>query len=116
VPGDEAFASRPAVRDQIAELLVVDQRDWVFTAHHVCDLRSGEHRVQVQSAHSQLGAGHGRLDEAAMVAAHDRDRVLFGDAVRAQRARERVSAPVDFGEGERAALVDDRLPVGVPDR
>ena len=53
-------------------------------------------------------AGDRRVDEAAVVAAHDRDAVAGADAVRGERAGERVGAAVQLAEAERAELVDQR--------
>ena len=58
-----------------------------------------------------------RVDEAAVVAAHDRDaRRPRRSRVRRRRVRQRVRAPVDLGERERPELVDDRGRVRVADR
>ena len=83
---------------------------------HVGDLRAGEGGVQVQRVRAELGAGDGGVDEAAVVAAHDRHAVALDDARVRERVRERVGAPVHVGEGQRAQLVDQRRLVRVADR
>ena len=115
-PGDEALAAPAGLLYQLRELLVVDQCHGVFARDHVGDLRAGEVGVEVQRARPQLRAGDRRLDEAAVVAAHDRDAVAFADAGLPQAPGERVGALLSLAEGERSALVDDRRPVGVADR
>ena len=113
-PGDEALAARRRPRRTSSrELLVVDQRAGSSRAQHVGDLRPREGRVQIQHARAELRAGDRRLDEAAVVAAHDRDASPSPTPAAPQAVRERVGARVDLGEGQRAALVDDRQAVGV---
>ena len=62
---------------------------------------------------AELGAGHDGLDEAAVVAGHDRDVVALVDAVVGERVRERVGALVDLAERELPELVDQPDLVGV---
>ena len=69
--------------------------------------------VQEQRVRAELGAGDDRLDEAAVVAGHDRDVVALVDAVVGERVRERVRALVDLAERQLPELVDDRDLVGV---
>ena len=79
----------------------------------VDELRAGEGGVEVEDVGAELGGGDARVDEAAVVAAHDRDAVARADAARAQRVGEPVAAVVQLAEGQLAELVDDRGPVGV---
>ncbi len=118
-PAQATKRLRPAApaRDEPGELLVVDDGDGVLAREHVGDLRAGEGRVQVQRAGAELRAGDGRFDEAAVVAAHDRDAVPFAYAGRRERAGERVGAPrATSANVRRPALVDDRRAVRVADR
>ena len=62
---------------------------------------------------AELRARDDRLDEAAVVAAHDRDVVALVDAVVGERVRERVRALLDLAERELPELVDQRDLVGV---
>ena len=72
--------------EQAGELLVVDERLRPLAARHLDQLRAGEHRVEVERAGAELGRGQGRLDEAAVVAAHDPDPVAVADPHRARRS------------------------------
>src|SRR5204863_4966131 len=63
-----------------------------------------------------LRGREGRVDEAAVVAAHDRDPVAGLDPVGAERPREAVRALVEVAEAELAELVDDRDRVWALDR
>ena len=63
---------------------------------------------------AELGARHAGLNEAAMVAAHQRDRFALGDAVTSESARQRVGAAVDVGKRERPELVDQGGRVRIP--
>ena len=85
-------------------------------ACHLDQLRAGEHRVQVERAGAELGGGQGRLDEAAVVAAHDPDAVAEADSHRLEGVGEGVGAAVEPLEAERPPLVDDGDLVGVMDR
>ena len=93
---------------QLGELLVVDDGLGLLALADVGDLRAREHRVEVQRVGAELRARHGRVDEAAMVAAEDRDAVALADAEVAPRVGQRVGAGVDLLEGQRPQLVDDR--------
>jgi hypothetical protein len=115
-PADEAAHPLGRLGHQAGELLVVDQGDRLFAAHDIGELRAGERGVQVDDVGAELRARDRRLDEAAVVAAHDRDAVALEDSVVAQRVGERVRALVDLAECERPRLVDDRLAVGVAQR
>ena len=83
---------------------------------HVGELGPGEHRVQVEGARPELRRGDRRVDEAAVVAAHDPDPVAFVDTEPGERVGESVGAAVQLLEGERAALVDQRRVVRMVDR
>jgi hypothetical protein len=63
-----------------------------------------------------LGDGQRRVDEAAMVAAHDRDPVALAEALVGERVGKRVRAGLHLGEAERAHLVDERGLVPAGDR
>ena len=108
------LSSTPSSR--LGELLVVDEHLGALAARHLGQLRAGEHRVQVERAGAELGGGEGRLDEAAVVAAHDPDPVAVADPHPLEGVGEGVGAAVQLLEGERAALVDDRGLVRVVDR
>ena len=56
------------------ELLVVDHDGRVLPLEHVDQLRAGERGVEVDQVGAELGRGDGGLDEAAVVAGHQRDR------------------------------------------
>jgi hypothetical protein len=115
-PGDEALAPLGSLGDELGELLVVDERDRVLALDDVGDLGRREHRVEVQRMGAELRERHRGLDEPAVVAAHDRHAVaLLHPRVR-ERRRERVRAPVDLLEGQRAELVDDGHVVRIPRR
>ena len=116
LPGNEAPQRAGAAGQQICELLVVDQGCRFLPLEHVGQLRAGEGGVQVERDGAELGAGHRRLDEVAVVAAHDRHAVPHLDALVPQGARQRIRAPVCPLPGERAGLVDDRDPLGYGDR
>ena len=115
-PADDAGDGVLHALQQAGELGVVDQRLRRLAARHLDQLRPGEHRVQVEGAGAELGGGESRLDEAAVVAAHDPDPVAVADAHRGEGVGERVGAAVQTLEAERAALVDDRDLVRVVDR
>ena len=113
-PGDEAQRARARRRSTtLGELLVVDDRARLLALADRRDLRPRERRVEKQRARAELRARDGRLDEAAVVAAQDRDAVARDEAGVAPGARERVRAPVHVGERQRAALVDDRDVAGL---
>ena len=92
--------------EQAGELLVVDERLRPLAPRHLDQLRAGEHRVEVERAGAELGRGQRRLDEAAVVAAHDPDPVAGADPHLGEGVGEGVGAAVDLLEGERAAFVD----------
>ena len=106
-----ALASRSA-----GELLVVDDDPGPLALEHVDQLRAGEGGVEVEQVGAELGDRDGGVDEAAVVAAHDRDGVALADPALGQRAGQRVAAPVHLAEGQRAQLVDDADAVGVEHR
>ena len=86
---------------------------------HVDELRAGEGGVEVEDVGAELGGRDARVDEAAVVAAHDRDGVTGPDAPRAQRVGEPVAAVVQLPERQLAELVDDARSVraaGSPSR
>ena len=74
------------VADQLGELLVVDDRHRLLALDDVGDLRRRERRVQVQRVGAELRARDRGLDEAAVVAAQDRDAVALADARRRRSA------------------------------
>jgi hypothetical protein len=115
-PADHPLDALVDAVEQAGELLVVDQRLRPLATGHLDELRPGEHRVQVERAGAELGAGQRRLDEAAMVAAHDPDPVAVADPDPLEGVGERVGAPLKLLEAERAALVDQRRLVRVVDR
>ena len=93
------------------ELVVGDEHVDVLALEHVGELWCGEtgieqHRVGAESRHRG-----DRLDEAAMIAAHDRDgrRARHGG----QRRGQGVGPPVQFTPGDRSGLIDDRDAVRV---
>ena len=93
--------------EQPGELLVVDERLRPLAPRHLDQLRAGEHRVEVERAGAELGGGQGRLDEAAVVAAHDPDAVAVARSPsRAKAWASALERRCSSLEGERAALVD----------
>ena len=115
-PGDDPPHAPVDPVEQPGELLVVDQRLRPLAPRHLDQLRPGEHRVEVERAGAELGGGQRRLDEAAVVAAHDPDPVAGADPDPGERVGERVGAALELLPGERAALVDQRGRVGVVER
>ena len=115
-PGDDPVDGRVDPLEQAGELLVVDEHLRFLAAGHLDQLRAGEHRVQVERAGADLGAGGGDLDEAAVVAAHHPDPVAVPEPHPLEGVGEGVAAAVELVEGERPALVDDRRLVRVVDR
>ena len=115
-PADDPRDALVDAVEQAGELLVVDERLRPLAAGHLDQLRAGEHRVEVEGAGAELGGGQGRLDEAAVVAAHDPDPVAVADPHPLEGVGEGVGAPVQLLEGERAAFVDQRGLVRVVDR
>jgi hypothetical protein len=113
VPRDVALAALAGVLDEVAELLVVDERLRLLALGDVGELRARERGVEEQRVGAQLRARHDRVDEAAVVAAHDPDAVALLDALLGEGVRERVGALVDVLEGQRPELVDDRRGVRV---
>ncbi len=112
-PADDARDALVDAVEQAGELLVVDQRLRPLAPHHLDQLRPGEHRVEVERAGPELGGGKGRLDEAAVVAAHDPDAVSRPDPHLGEGVGEGVGAAVHALEGERAAFVDQHRLVRV---
>ncbi len=81
------------IRRAVVVLLVEDQRRDPLALADVVDLRAGELRVHIDGAQARLGGGVGRIGEAAVIAAEDRDRVARLDArPPATRSRARSSA------------------------
>jgi hypothetical protein len=108
VPGDEALAALAGVVDEVLELGVVDDRGRLLALGDLGDLRAGERGVEVQGVRADLRQRDRRVDEAAMVTAHDRDARALADAGLPQRVRKGVRAAVHLGERERPEVVDDR--------
>src|SRR6202035_4182712 len=94
--------------DEPGELFVVDHRRRIFALEHIGDLRTRKGRVQVQRACTALCAGDGRLDEATVVTAHDRNARVFVDAGVGERRGKRGRARIDVAESLSATVVDDR--------
>ena len=89
------------------------QGPWVsHAAHHLDQLRTGEHRVEIEGAGTELCGGKRRLDEAAVVAAHDPHPIAEADAHRREGVCKRVRATMHLLEGERAAFIYQRRPSG----
>ncbi len=107
-PRHVALAPRARLLEHVRELLVVDHRLRLLALGDVGELRSAERGVEEECVGPELRAGQRRLDPAAVVAAHDRDRVAGADAIRPEPVRERVRALVELGERERPELVDHR--------
>src|SRR2546428_9021151 len=53
VPGDEPLAPLAGVRDELGELLVVDQRDGLLALHDLGDLRDRK-STRLNSSHDQI--------------------------------------------------------------
>ena len=98
--------------EQAGELLVVDHDRGLLALEDVDQLRAGEGGVEVDQVRAELGRGDRGLDEAAVVAGHQSDRVTLGDPELLQRPGQRVRTQVHLAEGEVAALVDHPHPVG----
>ena len=79
-PAHERLAALAGIPGRGFQVLVVDDRHRVFPIDHFSHLRTCEGSVEVQRVRSELGAGNARLDEAPVVAAHDRDAVPRADA------------------------------------
>ena len=114
-PADEALQSLAGLAEQLGELLVVDQRRRLLALDHADQLRARERGVHVEAVGAELRDREGGVDEAAVVAAHDRDPVARFDALVGQRTREGVGAPLHLGEGHAAVLVDDHRAIGIVD-
>ena len=81
----------------------MNSSSWITTVgllalEHVDQLRAGEGGVEVEHVGAQLGGGDAGVDEAAVVAAHDRDAVALPDAhgpraTRASALRRSCSSP-----------------------
>ena len=100
--------ARVGLVEELGELLVVHDDLRLLALQHVDELGTGEGGVQVEDVGAELGGGDARVDEAAVVAAHDRDGVTGTDAVAAQGVGEPVAALVQLPIGQLAELVDDR--------
>src|SRR4029079_16512214 len=74
---------------QSAELLVVDERLRLLALDHIGQLRPGERGVHIEGTGAELGNRERRLDEATVVAAHDRDAIPLGDAAGRKAAGDR---------------------------
>ncbi len=116
VPRDEPRAAPARVVDEVLELGVVDDRRRLLALGDLGDLRAGERGVQVQRVGAELRQRDGRVDEAAVVAAHDRDARALPHPAGAQGVGQRVRALGDLGERERPEVVDERRRVRVADR
>ena len=116
VPRDEPRAAPARVVDEVLELGVVDDRRRLLALGDLGDLRPGERGVEVQGVGAELRQRDRRVDEAAVVAAHDRDARALPDPAGAQRVGQRVRALGDLGERERPEVVDERRGVRVADR
>ena len=98
-PGDVAPASvRPRRATSAGELLVEDDRARVLARADPGELRRRERGVEQQRVGAELGRRDERLDEPAVVATEDRDRVARDDPVGAPGVGERVRAAVQLGE------------------
>ncbi len=115
-PTDDALDAAVDAAEQLRELLVVDEHLGRLAPRHLGQLRTGEHRVEVEGAGAELGGRKRRLDEAAVVAAHDPDAVAVADAHLREGVGEGVGATMHLLEGQRAALVDQRRLVRVVNR
>ena len=115
-PADDAAQILVLGVQQLRELVVVDQGLRALPLHDLLELGRREGGVQVQGDGADLRAGHRRLDEVAVVPAHDRHTVPLSHAGVGESPGERVRSQVGLGERERPELVVDRDPVGVLDR
>ncbi len=75
---------------------------------------AGEGGVEVERVGAQLGGGDAGVDEATVVAAHDRDAVALAHPELAQRVGQGVGAGMHLAEGQRPELVDETEAVGRP--
>jgi hypothetical protein len=115
-PRQHAPQTRLNRPDQIFVLGVVDEQRHALSLAHVCELRPGEVRVQVQHPGPQPAGGECHVDEPAVVAAQDPDRVTLAKATSPKRGRERDRAIPELGERQHSELVDEPGPVGVAHR
>ncbi len=114
-PCDEALDLLARVGKQPGELVVVDQRHRALALDDLRELGRREPGVHVERVRPQLRQRQRRLDEAMVVAGHDRDAVALADPGVAKAPRQRVGAPVQLTERVLAGIVDDRGLVGTGD-
>ncbi len=110
-PAEDPHRDR-GLPDEVGELLVVDEHGGLVASEHLDQLRAGEGGVEVERVGPQLGCGDARIDEAAVVAAHDRHPVALPDPELAQRMGQRVRTGVHLAEREAPELVDEPDPAG----
>ena len=87
--------------DQALVLGVVDQQRNALALAHVPELRPGEVGVQVQHPRAQPAGSERHVDQPAMVAAQDPDRVALAYSASAKSGRERYRAVPELGERQR---------------
>ena len=113
-PGDDPGPVEAGGLKQRLKLLVVDRSGDAFALEHLAELRCGEVATQRHEVTPEPRRGDRRVQESAVVAAHDRDPVVGSDPLGGvQRARERAGLVVQLVEPDRAALVDHGRAAGI---
>ena len=115
-PCPEASVAESEIADQRLELLVVDEQIDALAAGHLLDLRRRESRIHQHDTGAAFGGCKQCLEEAAVVASHDRDAVARLQARRAPRVGNRVYALIELTVGRLPSVIDHRNPIGMPDR
>ena len=101
---------------RFAVFVVVDDDLGALARGDVADLRSGELGVEQDDPSPHPGDRVVGDQEPAVVASQDRDPVTALHPHREQSVGHRIGRVVEFGEGQRPLVVDDRGPVRGPAR
>ena len=88
-PGDDLVRDVCLV-DQLCELLVIDDDRGPVTLEDLDELGSGEGGVEVEDVGAELGGGDRGVEEATVVATHDRHTVAFVDTQVREGMRQRI--------------------------
>ena len=100
-----------AGRDDVAELLVEQQRPCALPAQHGGERSGRESGAEVQDVGADLRQRDRPLDQAAAVAGEQAGGVARAQPTTVQIGRQPVGAEVDLAEGQHAPVVDERRPV-----
>lgn len=106
-PGQIALL-RGEVRNQIAELLVVEHRLDALAFGDLVELRLAEPGVHHGEPESGAAGAGDDGEQSAMIARDDADDIALAESVRVELVGDRVGPGVEFGEGQHAGFVDDR--------